>query len=559
MDTKLKNTDRTAVLRTVYGLGWLVTALSGAACAILSSMAACLASMTDLKSYIEAGGDKQWAEGNPWFVDIPDMDAFSDVLADLITWAAVCGVILAASVVVLCVLTGRMGRNEDGSIHLNWFDRIWSEIHMGGVCGFATAAVALCIPIMRIYALTSWTDVFVPSITVDHWFGPSNSFIVKLCIAGIMASVMLTVLCLVSLVKKLKARQFWEKSLLGGLFLFIYRGLKKSFKESDSTLIKTVCVLILGALLSATWFGLPVVVVLILIFVPRIVKKFTDIKTGVARVKGGDLAYKIPVEDDAQGVRGELDRLAADINDISEAAGLAVENELKNQRMKTELISNVSHDLKTPLTSMVSYVDLLKTEGLDSPNAPSYLEIIDEKTQRLRVLTEDLFEAAKASSGAIPVNMESIDLAALVSQSLGEMGEKLSAKGLDVIVKNEIEDSSAHGVGVMADGQLLWRVIENLLSNVSKYALEGSRVYVNISSPEDSKVLLEIKNISASELNISAEELMERFTRGDESRNTEGSGLGLAIAKDLTRLMKGQFKLTVDGDLFKAGVLLERA
>lgn len=559
MDTKLKNTDRTAVLRTVYGLGWLVTALSGAACAILSSMAACLASMTDLKSYIEAGGDKQWAEGNPWFVDIPDMDAFSDVLANLITWAAVCGVILAASVVVLCVLTGRMGRNEDGSIHLNWFDRIWSEIHMGGVCGFATAAVALCIPIMRIYALTSWTDVFVPSITVDHWFGPSNSFIVKLCIAGIMASVMLTVLCLVSLVKKLKARQFWEKSLLGGLFLFIYRGLKKSFKESDSTLIKTVCVLILGALLSATWFGLPVVVVLILIFVPRIVKKFTDIKTGVARVKGGDLAYKIPVEDDAQGVRGELDRLAADINDISEAAGLAVENELKNQRMKTELISNVSHDLKTPLTSMVSYVDLLKTEGLDSPNAPSYLEIIDEKTQRLRVLTEDLFEAAKASSGAIPVNMESIDLAALVSQSLGEMGEKLSAKGLDVIVKNEIEDSSAHGVCVMADGQLLWRVIENLLSNVSKYALEGSRVYVNISSPEDSKVLLEIKNISASELNISAEELMERFTRGDESRNTEGSGLGLAIAKDLTRLMKGQFKLTVDGDLFKAGVLLERA
>lgn len=559
MDTKLKNTDRTAVLRTVYGLGWLVTALSGAACAILSSMAACLASMTDLKSYIQAGGDKQWAEGNPWFVDIPDMDAFSDVLANLITWAAVCGVILAASVVVLCVLTGRMGRNEDGSIHLNWFDRIWSEIHMGGVCGFATAAVALCIPIMRIYALTSWTDVFVPSITVDHWFGPSNSFIVKLCIAGIMASVMLTVLCLVSLVKKLKARQFWEKSLLGGLFLFIYRGLKKSFKESDSTLIKTVCVLILGALLSATWFGLPVVVVLILIFIPRIVKKFTDIKTGVARVKGGDLAYKIPVEDDAQGVRGELDRLAADINDISEAAGLAVENELKNQRMKTELISNVSHDLKTPLTSMVSYVDLLKTEGLDSPNAPSYLEIIDEKTQRLRVLTEDLFEAAKASSGAIPVNMESIDLAALVSQSLGEMGEKLSAKGLDVIVKNEIEDSSAHGVGVMADGQLLWRVIENLLSNVSKYALEGSRVYVNISSPEDSKVLLEIKNISASELNISAEELMERFTRGDESRNTEGSGLGLAIAKDLTRLMKGQFKLTVDGDLFKAGVLLERA
>ena len=206
---------------------------------------------------------------------------------------------------------------------------------------------------------------------------------------------------------------------------------------------------------------------------------------------------------------------------------------------------------------MVSYIDLLKTEGLDSPNADSYLEIIDEKTQRLKVLTEDLFEAAKASSGAIPVHMDSIDLDALVSQSLGEMDQKLSARGLSVIVKNELE--SEGGVRVKADGQLLWRVIENLLGNVSKYALEGSRVYVNISSPEDSKVMLEIKNISGEQLNISAEELMERFTRGDASRNTEGSGLGLAIAKDLTKLMNGEFKLTVDGDLFKAGVLLERA
>ena len=277
----------------------------------------------------------------------------------------------------------------------------------------------------------------------------------------------------------------------------------------------------------------------------------------MAQVKSGNLDWKIPVEEDAQGVRGELDRLAADINEISQATGIAVQNELKNQRMKTELISNVSHDLKTPLTSMVSYIDLLKTEGLDSPNADSYPEIIDEKTQRLKVLTEDLFEAAKASSGAIPVHMDSIDLYALVSQSLGEMDQKLSARGLSVIVKNELEAEG--GVRVNADGQLLWRVIENLLGNVSKYALEGSRVYVNISSPEDSKVLLEIKNISGEQLNISADELMERFTRGDASRNTEGSGLGLAIAKDLTKLMNGEFKLTVDGDLFKAGVMLEKA
>ena len=580
MDTKLKNTNDDvnigadaggAVkaagkggLGTLYGLAWLVTIVSGTACGILASLGVCLGSMSDLESYLEMTGEEEWAELNPWLVYIPNMDNFSDMIANILTWAVAAAVIFAAAVVVLCVLTGRFSRNEDGTIRLSWFDRFWSELHIAGVCGFATAAVALCCPVVKLCSMMSWTDVFEPHITDDHWFGPSNAFIIKLCIAGMAACIALTVLCFLPLVKKLKDHKFWEKSLVGGILIWIYRklrgffgGIKRAFKESDGTLTKVVGVLVAGAFLCATWLGLPVVVVLIFIFVPRIVKKFTAIKEGVAQVKSGNLDWKIPVEEDAQGVRGELDRLAADINEISQATGIAVQNELKNQRMKTELISNVSHDLKTPLTSMVSYIDLLKTEGLDSPNADSYLEIIDEKTQRLKVLTEDLFEAAKASSGAIPVHMDSIDLDALVSQSLGEMDQKLSARGLSVIVKNELE--SEGGVRVKADGQLLWRVIENLLGNVSKYALEGSRVYVNISSPEDSNVMLEIKNISGEQLNISAEELMERFTRGDASRNTEGSGLGLAIAKDLTKLMNGEFKLTVDGDLFKAGVLLERA
>ena len=580
MDTKLKNTnddvnigaDAGGAVKaagkggmgTLYGLAWLVTIVSGTACGILASLGVCLGSMSDLESYLQMTGEEEWAETNPWLVYIPDIDAFSDMIANLITWAVAAAVIFAAAVVVLSVLTGRFSRNEDGTIRLSWFDRFWSELHIAGVCGFATAAVALCCPVVKLCSMMSWTDVFEPHITDDHWFGPSNAFIIKLCIAGMAACIALTVLCFLPLVKKLKDHKFWEKSLVGGILIWIYRklrgffgGIKRAFKESDGTLTKVVGVLVAGAFLCATWLGLPVVVVLIFIFVPRIVKKFTAIKEGVAQVKSGNLDWKIPVEEDAQGVRGELDRLAADINEISQATGIAVQNELKNQRMKTELISNVSHDLKTPLTSMVSYIDLLKTEGLDSPNADSYLEIIDEKTQRLKVLTEDLFEAAKASSGAIPVHMDSIDLYALVSQSLGEMDQKLSARGLSVIVKNELEAEG--GVRVKADGQLLWRVIENLLGNVSKYALEGSRVYVNISSPEDSKVLLEIKNISGEQLNISADELMERFTRGDASRNTEGSGLGLAIAKDLTKLMNGEFKLTVDGDLFKAGVLLERA
>ena len=577
-------------LGTLYVLAWLVTVVSGTACGILASLGVCLGSMSDLESYLEMTGEEEWAEINPWLVYIPNIDEFSDMIAKLITWAVVAAVIFAAAVVVLSVLTGRFSRNEDGTIHLSWFDRFWSELHIAGVCGFATAAVSLCWPIVELCPMMSWTEVFEPHITDDHWFGPSNAFIIKLCIAGMAACIALTVLCFLPLIKKLKAHKFWEKSLIGGIVIWIFRklrsffvGIRSAFKESDGTMTKVVGVLVAGAFLCATWLGLPVVVVLIFIFVPRIVKKFTVIKEGVAQVKAGNLDWKIPVEEDAQGVRGEFDRLAADINEISQATGIAVQNELKNQRMKTELISNVSHDLKTPLTSMVSYIDLLKTEGLDSPNASEYLDIIDEKTQRLKVLTEDLFEAAKASSGAIPVHMDSIDLDALVSQSLGEMDQKLSAKALSVIVKNELSGQgtcadgagdaessgdgcaaggngkASGGVRVNADGQLLWRVIENLLGNVSKYALEGSRVYVNISSPEDSKVLLEIKNISGEQLNISADELMERFTRGDASRNTEGSGLGLAIAKDLTKLMNGEFMLTVDGDLFKAGVLLERA
>ena len=252
--------------------------------------------------------------------------------------------------------------------------------------------------------------------------------------------------------------------------------------------------------------------------------------------------------------------MAEGINDISQASNIAVQNELKNQRMKTELISNVSHDLKTPLTSMISYIDLMKQEGLDSPNAPEYLDIIDNKTQRLKDLTENLFEAAKASSGAIPVNMESIDLASLMTQSLAEMEERLSARGLQIQVKNECDDTH-----IMADGQLMWRVLENLLGNVSKYAMDNSRVYIDIRETEPKNaeakkmVIFEVKNISGAPLNISADELMERFKRGDESRNTEGSGLGLAIAKDLVKLMNGVFEITVDGDLFKATVMMEKA
>jgi signal transduction histidine kinase len=247
--------------------------------------------------------------------------------------------------------------------------------------------------------------------------------------------------------------------------------------------------------------------------------------------------------------------LARGVNAISDASGAAIQNELKAQRLKTDLISGVSHDIKTPLTSIITYVDLLKREGPDSPQAAEYIDVLDQKSQRLKKLTEDLFEAAKASSGSIPVRMETIDLLSLIRQGLGEMNEGILARRLDVILHFEAEKHY-----VCADGQLLWRIVENLLGNVQKYALEGSRVYIDLSEKRTAgggMTLLEIKNISKDRLNIGAEELMERFTRGDASRATEGSGLGLAIAKDLARLQNGWFELKIDGDLFKAMLMLE--
>lgn len=647
MEVKIKNRGG---LRVSNALMWVLAVLSGTALGIIGSFAVSVSAMSDYREMYNQwiGMDTEitskemqenlaWIENSPWVVNFADENAQSDLLGWLLLALVALVIVFCAALIVLCVQTGRLGRAADGSIQLNRFDRLWSEVLLVLGCGGAGGAVALAVPLYEIWFHISIKGVYTPTHPSDYALGLSNTAVWILCISGMAVCILLALLCFVSLVKKLKARMFWEKSFFGGIALSIYRGIA----SSDKTMVKVMALLIGGMLLSMTWFGAVLVLAAVILCIPRLVRQFTEIRGGVREVKSGNLTYRIPVETDRRGNVGELGRLAADINEISQASNLAVQNELKNQRMKTELISNVSHDLKTPLTSMVSYIDLMKQEGLDSPHAPEYLEILDEKTQRLKVLTENLFEAAKASSGAIPVHMESIDLGSLVSQSLGEMSARLAAQELDIIVENHCAqgtptanaawesaasrpvgqaeadaadgmDGAAAGIAsagprVMADGQLLWRVIENLLGNVSKYALPGSRVYLDISSvnrkagsaagttasagiPGTSQnaaagragraasvgcstsagtasagaaangfVLLEVKNISRDRLNISADELMERFKRGDESRNTEGSGLGLAIARDLTKLMDGVFEITVDGDLFKASVLLKQA
>lgn len=244
---------------------------------------------------------------------------------------------------------------------------------------------------------------------------------------------------------------------------------------------------------------------------------------------------------------------AGALNDLGGAINTAVEERLKSERMKAELITNVSHDLKTPLTSIINYVDLLKKEDIEGEKAKEYIDVLDRKTQRLKKLTEDLVEASKASTGTLTVNPERLGMGQLVDQALGEYSAKFEDAGLTLV--SALPESEIY---VTADGRHLWRIIDNLLGNCVKYALQGTRVYLDM-TVWDSWVTLSLKNISAQQLNIPAEQLMERFVRGDESRTTEGSGLGLSIARSLTELQGGRFRLEVDGDLFKAVVSLPQA
>lgn len=241
-------------------------------------------------------------------------------------------------------------------------------------------------------------------------------------------------------------------------------------------------------------------------------------------------------------------QMAAAVNDLGDGLRHALQEQMKSERMKADLITNVSHDLKTPLTSIINYVDLLKREELHNEKANEYLEVLDQKSQRLKQLTEDLVEASRASSGNVMLDIRRIDVKELLMQTSGEFVERFEARGLQLV-----ENFPQNPQYVDADGRRLWRIIENLFRNVEKYAMPHTRVYLDLINDGD-RVAFSLKNISENPLNISPEELTERFTRGDESRSTEGSGLGLSIAKDLTEIQKGTFEIYLDGDLFKVTV-----
>ena len=256
--------------------------------------------------------------------------------------------------------------------------------------------------------------------------------------------------------------------------------------------------------------------------------------------------------EDTSHLLGDFRRHGEDLKAIREGVQKAVELQMRAERMKTELITNVSHDIKTPLTSIVNYVDLLKKEKIEDPKAAEYIDVLDRQAQRLRRLTENLVEASKAATGNIPVTLADIDTNVFLTQAVGEYQQRLSEQSLELVLT--LDETSPH---ILADGQLLWRVLDNLLSNACKYAMPGTRVYLSSETQGDC-VRIILRNISRDPLNVSAGELTERFVRGDASRTTEGSGLGLSIAMSLTRLQKGDFDLLIDGDLFKAQLSFER-
>ena len=266
-----------------------------------------------------------------------------------------------------------------------------------------------------------------------------------------------------------------------------------------------------------------------------------------AALAAGNLEAKI----DTRKMARDIKRHAENLNAIGTGMTKAVEQRMKSERLKTELITNVSHDIKTPLTSIVNYVDLLEKEDLPE-KATEYLAVLDRQSKRLKKLTEDLVEASKASTGNVAVRLTPILVNEIVHQAIGDYDERLTAGKLEVVVSTYEGNLIA-----LADGRLLWRVLDNLLSNVCKYALAGTRVYIDLISRND-RVVVSMKNISRDPLNVNADELMERFVRGDSSRHTEGSGLGLNIAKSLMELMGGTFALSVDGDLFKAELTLRQ-
>ena len=464
-------------------------------------------------------------------------------LSDVLPWILVISFVLCvASFTVLCIMAGH--RPGHDKIVLNWMDRLPLD---------AYALVAVC--------LAGW----LLRLSFESGFYDLDAFANTLACIGILTASLILLGWLLSLITRIKVGRWWENTLIYRLLHWLHRnGLhaaKMLLRTVSAIPIVWRTLVITGALLIAlmylamysVWNGSLLMLYTLIglgsvIFLCFCSIQLQKLKGAVETMANGDFDTRV----DTTGLYGEFRRYGEHLNAISDGMSIAIEQHTKSERMKTELITNVSHDIKTPLTSILNYVDLLQ-HTKDEAERAQYLEVLHRQATRLKKLTEDLVEASKAATGNIQTDLVPTDVSESLNQAVGEYTERLEAAGLTLVAK-----FPDYGLSILADGRLLWRVLDNLLGNICKYAMPGTRVYLTVEEREKT-VSIQLKNISRQQLNISPDELMERFVRGDSARSTEGSGLGLNIAKSLTELQHGRFRLELDGDLFKVDVELPKA
>jgi len=450
--------------------------------------------------------------------------------------------LLILVLLVISLLGAGRRRGAEG-VHFAQIDRPYLDLSLAVLFGWAALSVIL------FFNFAGQTQ-FAPSVAVWNML-----FAVFAVFVGAPM-----LLWLLSFAKRIKAGGFWRHTLLfvvptqcGRRILRFVRslwaGASLTVKVAGIAVAAFFLMLMVGVMGQTTWHPVPIFLLslfftaVVTFFLLRYALRIYKLEQGAQEVERGHYDSEIDVGG------GELGRIADSINNISAGIHLAVDERMKSERLKTELITNVSHDIRTPLTSIITYVDLLKQEGLTSENASEYLDVLEQKSQRLKILTEELFEAAKAATGNIEVNITELDFVHLLNQVLGELDSAIQASDL------ELRINLPEHLYILADGKLMWRVMENLLSNVFKYALPGSRVYLD-AVQEGHLVRIVLKNISATELNVDPAELTERFKRGDDSRTDGGTGLGLSIVQSFVNAQGGKFTISIDGDLFKATVSL---
>ena len=426
-----------------------------------------------------------------------------------------------------CFLIGL--RNENGEVILNAFDK-----------------TPLLVALIILFILFMIGCGFLIALTSENL-----TLILSGTAIGAVIGYISFVFFLETIIKRIKSRTLFRNTITYRILRWI-KSLITSMTRNANMTVKLILIFIAFGILNIIGFILSIsepigIFILIAIWVYAFAKmhqwlvRYIEIKNAINEIYMGNTEVHL----DEKRYKGSLNSMAIQVNDIAGGLSNAIQEKLKSERLKTELITNVSHDIKTPLTSIINYVDLLKKEKMPNEQAEEYLNILDNKSQRLKRLTEDLVEASKASSGNIKLNIEKLNVNELLKQVSGEFEDKFKSRNLE-----EVMSLPEKNVYINADSRYMYRILENMYSNISKYAMDNTRVYIDV-IPNNNRITIQMKNISKEKLNISTEELMQRFVRGDSARNTEGSGLGLSIATSLTTLQGGTFNIYLDGDLYK--------